>query len=143
MATPFADVYERFLQKISDYSFLNLQAEQIEERLKGYLFSSIPKFKQCKKYIRDIDDVMETFNSDLDSEEKEILSHLMVVEYMMPQILTSQLMKQSLSDRDFKTYSQANQIRELINVKNEMQSEVERMIMSYTYNQGFDFLHEN
>jgi|SRR5690606_17270809 len=65
--------------------------------------------------------------------EIDILTHLMLVEYMKPQLIATEVMKQSLSDKDFKIYSQANQLRELNLLYRLIQREAKTMITEYTY----------
>ena len=65
--------------------------------------------------------------------EIDILTHLMLVEYMKPQLIATEVMKQSLSDKDFRIYSQANQLRELNLLYRLLQREAKAMITEYTY----------
>lgn len=65
--------------------------------------------------------------------EIDILTHLMLVEYMKPQLIATEVIKQSLSDKDFKIYSQANQLRELNLLYRLLQREAKAMITEYTY----------
>jgi hypothetical protein len=65
--------------------------------------------------------------------EMAILTHLMLVEYMKPQVLSTEVIKQSLSDKDFKIYSQANQLRELNLLYRLLQKESKKLITEYTY----------
>lgn len=65
--------------------------------------------------------------------EIDILTALMLVEYMRPQLIATEVMKQSLSDKDFRIYSQANQLRELNLLYRLLQREAKVMITEYTY----------
>jgi hypothetical protein len=57
----------------------------------------------------------------------------MLVEYMKPQVLSSEVIKQGLSDKNFKLSSQANQLRELNLLYRMLRQESEKMITKYTY----------
>lgn len=131
------EIYEDFLSRISDYSFLSnkLTDEEIREDLYAYLKVAIRKFYRCKHSLEIADSPLEgqVFVEELEPFEIEVLVSLMVVAYLKPQILSSETMKQSLSDKDFKIYSQANQLRELRLLYNVLRAESNKMITEYTY----------
>lgn len=133
MATPYSQIYSRFLAKISDYSFVSLTQEELEANLETFLNSAIVQFRRCKKSLYLRDNVAKTFDEDLTDEEQEILSKFMVVEYLTPKLVTADLLQQTLSSRDFKLYSQANHIKEIRDLRNEMKNEVIKMMTEYTY----------
>jgi hypothetical protein len=136
MATPFSDVYVFFTSKISDYSFLNLFQDELEDTLEPYLNSASVKFKRCKKDLSDKDTTLKTFNSDLSDEEKEILSTLMTVEYLSPKLITSDLLQQTLGTKDYKLYSQANHIKEIRELRDLYKKEANQLMMDYSYLNG-------
>lgn len=135
MATKLSELYDNFLSKISDYTFLNLTDEELEEDLFGYFKSARTQFRKCKNSLEVTTDETgeQVFTVDLDPFEIEILTTLMIVEYLKPQVLSSETLKQSLSDKDFKIYSQANQIRELNLLYRMFRQEAEKAITKYTY----------
>lgn len=133
MATQYTVIYDSFLSKISDYSFVSLTQTEIETQLEKYLLSAIPRFRFCTTDLKDRDSVLKQFKSNLTDYEIQILSMLMVVEYMKPKLVTSELIRQSLSDKDFQMYSQANHLKELTNLMKELRSETAKMINDYTY----------
>jgi len=132
LATSYQDVYSRFLSKITDYNFLNLTENEIEYHLEKFLKSSIVKFRYCNK-LSDRDDSIKSFNETLTDEEQEILSVLMCVEYLSPKILTDDLLKQTLSSKDYTLYSQANHIKEVRSIKDSYQKEASSLMILYTY----------
>lgn len=141
MATPFQDVYDFFLSKISDYSFINLTEEELEAVLESYLKKAITRFKKCRQDLNDRDDTLKMFNIDLTDEEKNILSHLMIVEYLTPQLLVAELLRQTLNTREFRLYSQANHIKEVKELRDKINEECEQMMVDYTYsNNGLEEL---
>lgn len=133
MATPYTDVYEFFLSKISDYSFLNMSDEEIEEDLGIYLKSSIINFDTSVSDLYDRDEVLKQFSADLSDKEKDILASLMVVYYLKSKVVTSDTYKLAMSDSDYKIYSQANHIKELLNLYKEMRGEVEVLMTKFSY----------
>lgn len=133
MATPYVEIYELFLSKISDYSFLNLTDEELEEDLNIYLKTAISDFDICKTDISVRDEVAKQFEEILSDKEKDILARLMVVSYLKPRVITSENYKLAMSDSDYKIYSQANHIKETMKIYNSMRIEVDKLIVKYSY----------
>lgn len=133
MATPYSQIYSRFLAKISDYSFVSLTQDELEANLESFLSGAIVQFRRCKKSLYLRDNITKVFEENLNEEEQEILSKLMVVEYLTPRLVTADLLQQTLSSRDFRLYSQANHIKEIRDLRNAIKNEASRMMTDYTY----------
>lgn len=133
--TNISEIYDNFLTKISDYSFLELLPEEMEEELFGYFKSARTKFYKCKNSLAtSVNELGETIiDSQLHPFEIEILTTYMLVEYLKPQVLSSEALKQLMSDKDFKVHSQANQLRELTLVYRNFKKEADKMVVEYTY----------
>jgi DNA-binding transcriptional regulator YbjK len=132
MATPLTDIYDFFLSKVSDYSFIRLNnTGDLEAVLYKYLRSAVVKFVNCNKDLT-IDEVNQQFVSDLDMDEKEILATLMAVEYVSNQILNEKNMKQVISDKDYKIHSQANHLQELLKIKKDLVLEASQLMSDYS-----------
>jgi hypothetical protein len=135
--TNLTKVYDVFLSKITDYSLLAIDVteEEVYEELFGYFESARAKFYKCKKSLEVIEDELgeQQIEGDLNHYEIELIVKLMLVEYMTPILLSSETLKQGLSDKDFKIYSQANQLRELNLLYRLLQKEANKMITEYTY----------
>lgn len=125
-------IYDTFLSKISDYSFLTIEQEDMKYILKGYYKSAKAKFYKCKKDLS-LDETGNLINDDIDDFEIEIIVTLMLVEYLKPILLSTEVTKQSLSDKDFKIYSQANQLRELNLLYRLFQKESRKLMTEYSY----------
>ena len=133
MATPFKEVYNKVYNKISDYSFTKLTQDEVEDVLQSFLLSALVKFKTCKKDLSNRDLTLKQFNEDLTDEEKEILATLICVEYLTPKLITDELLQQRLSTKDYNLYSQANQIKEIRELRDKFKSEANQMMISYSY----------
>lgn len=143
--TYLAEVYDFFLSSISDYTLLTISEEDIEEELFTYFKRARNKFHKCKQSLELNEDENGMYFAEFDEDgnevkpvkltgfEIEILAHLMLVEYMKPQLISTETIKQSLSDKDFKIYSQANQLREINFLYRLLQRECRAMITEYTY----------
>ena len=113
MGTPFSDVYKRFLQKISDFKFLSLPEEDVEEMLYGYLISAIVKTKPCKSDLSKRDETEKCFTDTLLDIEIEILALQMVCEWVEPQLNSVMYTRQFIGTREEKFFAQANQREKL------------------------------
>ncbi|WP_235887836.1 hypothetical protein [Neobacillus paridis] len=133
MATSYQEIYERFTSKITDFYLSNLTDEEAKEYFETFLKSSIIKFRYCNK-LSDRDEDLKQFNNDLTDEEKEILSILMIVEYLTPKLLTDELLKQTLNSKDYYLSSQANHIKEIRELRDKYQQEANSLMILYTFN---------
>jgi len=136
--THISEIYDNFLSKISDYSLLDesLTATEIDEELFSYFKSARNKFHKCKTDLKTVVDDFtgeHSFTVELHPYEIEILTTLMLVEYISPNLISSETIRQTLSDKDFRIYSQANQLRELRLLKKDLKSEANKMITKYTF----------
>ncbi len=146
-ATYLSELYDDFLISIRDYTLLseNITDEEIKEDLDSYFKKAKSKFYKCKQKLDTMTDVNgEEYFGYIDDNGKEvkvkltgfeiaILIHLMLVEYIKPQVLSSEILRPSLSDKSFKIYSQANHLRELNLLYRLLQKESKKMITEYTY----------
>jgi hypothetical protein len=137
MATSISELYDNFLGKISDYSFLSdtITQQDIEDDLFGYFKSARTRFYRCRNSLDIVtNDLGELeFTVDLHQMEIEVLATLMLVEYLKPQLITSETLKQMLGDKDFRISSQASQLREIRLLMNMMKSDAQKLITEYTY----------
>jgi hypothetical protein len=140
MATPYSDIYTLFSQQISDTSFTQISQTETEEMFEQYLINAIPEFYLCKQDLSNRDSVAKQFNIDLTDMEKKILALLMVVEWIKPKLYNASLLRQTMTTSDFKIYSQANHIDELIKLKGDLVNEINDKIIRYTYQDNLDGL---
>lgn len=141
MATPFSDIYNRFTAKVSDYSFAKLAQADLESILEDYLVVAVANFENVSNTSLTYDDVNKTFDSTLSMQEQNILATLMIVEYLTTKIINTQLMEQHLSNNDYRLYSEANHLKEMIALRDRMKSEAESLMNRYTW-KDFNFSSE-
>lgn len=147
MATPLSDVYNSFLNSVTDYKFIELNSQDddndgvtnLEDVLYGHLKKAIVRFTNCNKDLT-IDEINQQFNADLDLDEKEILASIMSWSYVSGKILNVKNMEQNLSEREYRTYSQANHLKEMLSLKSNLQSEISQLMISYSLKNGLDDL---
>lgn len=125
--TPFRVVYDRFLSKITDDLYLELTEEDTYADLQTIIINAIPGFEfprfpifnyQLVEYLS-ADGVtgMGYFESLLSSEEIDIISDLMMIEWLRRQIASVENTRMKYSGSDFKFTSQANHLDKLLKTK--------------------------
>lgn len=134
MTTPFDSIYPQFLSQVTDYELATMDEIALEENLRLWLLGAIGFFSNCKHDLSDFDLVTQQFNSDLNHMEKQILAKFMVIVYLDTHLVKEDLMKQSLNSKDYRMYSPANQIRALIDLKSQINSEANTLMSRYSYN---------
>lgn len=105
MNTQFEEIYKLFLNSINDYHIRNLFKEDVsvaEDLLYTLLLRSIPKFYNCVKDIKTVDAADKTFLCQLDIEECNILSELMVCSWLDLVINDIRQMSLHLNDNDWR-----------------------------------------
>lgn len=138
-----SEVYDFFLSSITDYTLLKDDPKIIEDDLFTYFRKARAKFHKCKQKLsvtkyenekcfgyKESEDMVYVKLTDY---EISILAHLMLSEYLKTIVMSTEVLKQSLSDKDFRIYSQANQLRELNLLYRLVQKECSKMITEYSY----------
>lgn len=130
-------VYETFLSIIDDYTWLEIDKDIILKLMRNYLDSSIASFDVCKKDL--IIDDLGNFKENLTPLEIKILSRLMLLEYLNPKILREENLRQSVTTKDYNDFSKANLLKNLIQLKQFYEEDVDKLIIDYDY-QDFEGL---
>lgn len=140
MATPLSEVYDFFLTKVTDYSFLSLnETGDLESVLYKHLRSAIVRFTSTTKDLT-VDTKAQEFTATLDDFEKEILATLMSISYVSSKITHIKNLEQVLSDKEYKIYSTANHLAQLVALRKEMNLEASNLMVAYSYRAGLDDL---
>lgn len=125
--TPFLYVYDRFLSKITDDLYLELTEEDTHADLQSIILNAIPGFEfprvpifnyQLIEHITaDGVTAIGYFDCELSREEIDIVSDLMMIEWLNRQILSVENTRMKYSGSDFKFTSQANHLDKLVKAK--------------------------
>lgn len=141
MATPFQGIYDKFLSLIDDYELALFNDDELDFLLVNYLSRAVSlDFKQCTKDLTDFDKDLKQFNEVLTNEEQWIIANGMVLSWLEPKIKRERLLRDAISDRDYKESSHANQLKELSNLESATRDKLRSYIISYTHN-DFDGLY--
>ena len=139
MATPYAKVYDRALAKITDYDLALLPDDDFRFMLRGWLDSSISKFRKCASDLSNRDDELNVFNVDLVDEEIEILALLMVCEWLEPQVNSVTLTHQMFGGKEEKWFSQSSHLAELKALRDDVRTEAKKLMRDFTYFSGSSY----
>ena len=139
MGTPFTQVYNRFLGKITDDMYMELTPEDTVRDLRNLLIDAIPGFEFPRKNLLDYtiveaDNALEeesSFAVDLDSEEINILAILMMISWTQRQVTSIENTRMKYSSSDFKFTSQANHLAKLLTLLKETQRQSHHMQRLY------------
>ena len=129
--TSYETIYNKFLQKITDYKILQLEDEDVVLMMNGWMTSAIAKFRTCSSDLSNRDDALMQFNDQLTDLEIEILSILMVSEWLAPQLNSGLLTKQMITGKDQKFYSQSAHLKELMDLKAASDKEARLLLNRY------------
>lgn len=74
MATPYEIVFNRFIQKITDFNLVEMDDFTLDEMLNGWLKSAIVRTRVCNSDLSKRDDELQEFEDDLSDLEIELLA---------------------------------------------------------------------
>ena len=131
MGTPFTEVYNRFLGKITDDMYMEWTEEDTKKDLKNILIDAIPSFEFPRFPLYDFDIDAETFNCHLTSEEINIFALLMYNTWLQRQVASVEQTRMKYSGSDFKMTSQANHLAKLMELKKEAERQSHHMQRLY------------
>ena len=139
MGTPFTQVYNRFLGKITDDMYMELTPEDTVRDLRNLLIDAIPGFEFPRVNLLDYtiieaENALEeesSFAADLSSEEINILAILMMIGWTQRQVTSIENTRMKYSSSDFKFTSQANHLAKLLTLLRETQRQSHHMQRLY------------
>ena len=136
--TSYTDIFNIFLNKISDIKFLDMDDNDINQMLTSWMTSAISKIKKCKSDLSTKDDEIQVFNDDLLDIEKEIIATAMVKEWLEPQLNSTLYTSQFFCGKEEKFYAQANQLEKLQALLRKVQLEARKLARDYSYQTFID-----
>ena len=113
MATPYMEVYNHFLSKVTDYVIFDLSDEEACDYCKGLLKAALADLSNIQADLNNYDDELLQFNEDLSNTEQEYIAYQMVCEWCNPQIQNSTLTRQYIGTSEERFYSPANLLAQL------------------------------
>lgn len=133
---------DAFLNKISDFDFINLGQAERTSIVDGYMKRAISTFrKNCKYDLQSTyDDAIRKFQVDIPDEDideiADIVSDGMVVQWLKPFVYKQELLENVLNTKDFSTYSPAELLLRVGNAYSKAQKDYTQKIREYSFNHG-------
>ena len=132
MSTSFDLVFPKFMHEINDFDLTYLTESQMKVEKKLTLSKAVTLFKKCKQnLVRD--DTTATFTNTLTEEEMWILADYMRKVWLDEKINNGELLKLRLTDKDFKTFSPADQLGTMNKIKLSYDKELKLKVNDYLY----------
>lgn len=137
MGTQYSQVYERALFRFRDYSLPALDEADANNILKVYLNSAVSDFGGiCKESLVASQEESDSFEEELSDEVQEILALGISFYWLSSQVLNEDLLKNSLSTKDYTYFSPANLLRESSSLRESIRKEYRDKMNLYTYRHG-------
>ena len=130
--TPFDDVYEMFLSKITDDMYMELTPEDTYKILQELLLSALPKFEFPRQdlSLTEAEEQQDgnviykqVFLNKLTKQQINIIATYMIVEWLGQQLASVENVRMKYSGADFKFTSQANHMQKLLQLKKDYERE--------------------
>ena len=129
MSTPYEKVYERFLNRTTDFNLADLDDHTLNEMLKGWLHSAIVKTRTSSDLAKR-DDNVEVFEGDLNDLDVELLAMGMVLAWLDQRINSTEYTNLFVGGKEEKFYSPSSQLSELRALRADTLREMQQL---YTY----------
>ena len=138
--TSYETIYNRFLQKITDFNLVEVDDFSLDEMLNRWLKSAIVKTRTYESDLSKYNDELQEFDDDLTDLEIELLSMGMLDSWLSQYLNSTENILQFIGGKGEKYYSQAAHIKELRDLKESNLIEMNRLHTYHTYtnNSYFD-----
>jgi len=135
MTTPVSEVYDLFMQQITDYRLIelfNTSESDFENYLQAWLEFSIVDFYVCDQDLN-FDDATKEFPVVLSRDNKVILATLMMKYWLQKCVNDVTQFNLHITDRDFKVASEAQNLREKVAALNVAKEQCSQLLNDYGY----------
>lgn len=133
--TTYAQIYERFAQKITDFKLLELADEDVTDMLHEWMVAALSKCRFIENNLDARNDEQQTFDVDLTNTEIEIICTQMVSEWLAPQINSQLYVSQFFGGKEERFFAQANQLDKLMVLKDTNELAAQKLARDYRYQQ--------
>lgn len=135
--TSYDVVYGRFLNSMTDFSFVDLDNTTLNDMLKEWLRSAIVKTRTSSDLSRNDDD--EVFNNDLNDTDIELLAMGMRLSWLDQRINSTEYTNLFVGGKEQKFYSPSSQLSELRALRADTLREMQQIYTYSTYNNNSYF----
>ena len=129
MGTPYETIYNRFLNRITDFNLSKLDDYTLSEMLQGWLCSAITKVRTSSDLSKRNDE-NDCFENELTDMDIELLAMGMTLAWLDQTLNSTELTLMMLGGKEEKFYSQSAHISELRALRADTLREMQQL---YTY----------
>lgn len=133
MNTKFEEIYKMFLNSIDDYDLAEIDGDELDEVLEGYLLSCFSSLQNGIRDLSDVDIEKKEFNYKASMIEKGLLAKGMKLAWVGRKKNSQELMEKSIGDRDYKSVQGTEYLAQLTRVENALKREIDRELVDYSY----------
>jgi len=134
MATQYSNVYNVFLNKMSDSGLLAMDVSSRSIVLRRMMVAACEIFDYvCKEDLSKRDDTTEEFEDDVSEESINIITELMLVEWLKQKLYKGSLYETAIGTKDFSIFSPANQLKEIRETYELTKQHSKKLIIDYSY----------
>lgn len=135
-STSFTTIYDMFMMQLTDYRLINLfnsSPADFSTYLLGFMLLALPDFSSiCTQNLND-NDGSSTFNFAMTQENINVLSKLMLQQWLGKEVRDILQMRWTITDRDFKHYAEANNLNAKLSALNMLKEEISQTLSNYSY----------
>ena len=136
MATNASEVFDLFLSHVNDYNLTALYQSSgsagLNTFLTPWLLNSIDDFDLCSQSLA-FSTTTQNFTETLTQQHMNILANIMVKYWLEKEVMNISQMRLKLQDRDYRTYAEANNLKEKRELLIAKQEEIDRLLQKYGY----------
>jgi hypothetical protein len=134
--TPYGEIYKAFLAEVQDDLYVSDGSPEREETivadLTALLNKAVVRFSYPRVDLRKKDDELQEFEEELTLEEIEILATGMVVAWANREVYNIDVVRQTMTTKDFNAYSKAPHLNALVRVGQQAEKRFKRMLIKYS-----------
>lgn len=134
MATTFEAIYNSFYSKVTDFDLADMLEDSASTFLFDLLKQAVARFNSNLGTTSfEMNHAESQFTADLTDLEIDIISEIMVENWLKPKLNNSELLRNRLSTKDFSQFSPANLLNAVRESFNLAHSRSESLINKYTF----------
>jgi len=143
MTTNSSEIFDLFMLLVSDYKldtiYMTSGSSAFSNYLQPWLFFSIGEFETVCNQSLDYNTVTQIFTETLTLDNQMILAQVMVRYWLQKQMQDVLQMRLHIQDKDFRTFAEANNLKEKQNAYNSKREEISQLIQDYGYNKTINW----
>ena len=141
MGVPYDVFTDAFINKVTEYDFISMDAFDRNHIIDGYMKRSCAQFNRlCRYDLSQFDDNIREFAADIPAEDideiADIVSEGMLVQWMKPYVYKAENLENALSTADFSVYSPAELLYRTTEAYKIAKRDFANMMKEYSYNHG-------